>query len=69
MTIVLMDSLHHRTVSICGGAEIIVPVDLRWRDATLIVEAVFVPTGTLLFGDPIYYQSKGPTLPDSWWHR
>lgn len=31
--------------------------------------AVFTRTDAHLFGDPIFYQTSGPELPDAWWER
>lgn len=66
-TVVLMDNHHHKTMQLpLLGVSVIVPVSsYDWSSQ----EVEFRMTGDKLYGDPIFYQVRGPELPASWWHR
>jgi len=66
MNIVLMDTKHHRVVALpFAVASCLFPVETREGPT----EAEFAMTGDKLYGDPVFYQVRGPELPASWWHQ
>lgn len=73
MRIVVMDTKHHRTVELpCAGFKLIQPLELSLEDQESFKryefeDVVFTLTGESLYGDAIYYQTEGPTLPVWWW--
>lgn len=66
MTVVLMDNHRHKTVQLpFEGVAIQVPVSsYGWG-----VEYAEFKAGGMLFGDPVFYQVRGPELPEWWWER
>lgn len=74
MIVVLMDNRYHKTMVIPEwvlATSIIAPVEIaEWGFPTRYHDAVFIHVeGNMLYGDPIYYQVKGPGLPAQWWER
>ena len=73
MRVVIMDTRHHRTLELPHvGFCIVQPTELALVDQAHFKrygfeEVVFTATGSLLYGDPIFYQTTGPTLPFWWW--
>ena len=66
MNMVLMDTKRHKTMPYRGGVTVIMPVEVSPR---VILGAEFRPSGDFLYGDPIFYQVRGPEIPAKWWDR
>jgi hypothetical protein len=80
VNLVLMDTRRHKTVRLpaLGAVKVIVPCEIVHGRLTLdlnapfsieIADVEFTHQGDYLRGDPIYLQTRGPELPESWWYR
>ena len=66
MNIIVMDTRRHKTISRdCAGHYLLQAVDFG---SGPLAYAQFEMAG-FLYGDPVFYQTKGPELPATWWER